>query len=158
MSKYRVNGLVGALLFGAFAMIPAGSSADHLGRYQVADGMTIYLGIMAAEVLRKNPDQYPYHARSEVPSGKNMYHLLVAIFDNASGERIADAEVEARVSPLGLAGPKRRLDQMSVAGAITYCNYFKLSPGETYVVRTEIRRPGVPGLVRAEFILERHSE
>ncbi len=141
------------LVVGFLAMFSATSWADHVGQSIVVGGMEVHLGIMAAEVLRKHPEQYPYHERGKIPSGKNMYHVLLALFDRSSGERITDADVEARISPLGLSGPKRRLEPMSVAGAITYCNYFRLSPTDTYVVRAEIRRPGVSRVTRAEFVL-----
>jgi hypothetical protein len=45
-----------------------------------------------------------------------------------------------------------------VAGALTYCNYFRISPSDTTVIQAEIRRPGVARVTRARFILERHPE
>ena len=156
MSRPRVNGLFGALLVGILVMFPVASSADHVGQSLVVGGMEVHLGIMAAQVLRQHPEQYPYHEQSKIPSGKNMYHVLLALFDRSNGERITDADVEVRVSPLGLSGPKKRLEPMSVAGAITYCNYFKLSPTEMYILRADIRRPDLSRAIRAEFVLRPH--
>lgn len=152
MWKNRLNGLLGALLTGLLVTFPAAASAGHLERSQVVDGMIVYLGIMSAEVLRQHPDRYPEHARGEIPSGRNMYHVLVTLFDNTSGERITDADVKARVSPLGLAGPKKDLHPMSEAGALCYCGYFELSPTDTYVIKVQIRRPGVPRVIEVEFL------
>lgn len=166
MSRNLLNGAFGALLAGLLVIFPAvssaghlESSAGHLERSQVVDGMVVYLGIMAAEVLREHPDQHPeLQMHGGIPSGKDMYHVLVTLFDGSSGERITDADVKARVSPLGLAGPIKHLHPMSTAGAICYCAYFELSPTDTYVIRLKIRRPGVPGVIEAEFLHRPHSE
>ena len=156
MWKNRLNGLLGALLVGLLVMFPAASSADDLERSQVVDGMVVYLGIMPAEVMRQHPDRYSEHARGKIPPGRNMYHVLVTLFDSASGERITDADVKARVSPLGLTGPEKDLHPISTAGAICYCDYFELSPTDTYVIKLQIRRPGVPRVIEAEFLHRPH--
>ena len=77
--------------------------------------------------------------------------VLVAPFDASSGERITDAEVKARISPLGLVGPRKHLHQVPVSDAMTYCNYFNLSPMDTYIITVEIRRPGAPDAIKATF-------
>lgn len=151
MSRNSLNRLFGALLMGLLLIFPGVSSAGHLERSQVVDGVLVYLGIMSTKVLRQHPEQYPEHEPDTIPSGKNMYHVLVALFDSSTGERITDADVEARVSPLGLIGPKKHLHTMSTAGAVCYCDYFELSPTDIYVIHVEIRRPGVPGVIQAEF-------
>lgn len=156
MSRHRLLGLLGALFVGLAGLFPVGARADHLGQYEVADGMTVYLGLMAAEVLRQHPQRYPAQMRAKIPRAANTYHVLLALFDNASGERITDAEVEARVSPVGLVGTTRRLDPMVVAGALTYCNYFKIKPTDTYLVEARIRRPGASRVVEVRFVLEPH--
>ena len=69
-----VNALFGTLFAGFLAIFPAASSADHVGQTLVVDGMEVYLGIMAAEILREHPEQYPYHERKKIPSGSDMYH------------------------------------------------------------------------------------
>ena len=71
--------------------------------------------------------------------------------------RITDADVVATVAPLGLAGARKRLDATTVAGAVTYCNHFRVSAGENYVIRARIRRPGTAE-VAAEFTLLAHAQ
>lgn len=161
MSRNGLNALFGALLVGLLVMFPTASLAGHLERSlersQVVDGLLVYLGIMGADVIREHPEQYPeHHMHGGVPSGKNMYHVLVTLFDGSTGERITDADVEARVSPLGLVGPKKELHSMITAGAVCYCNYFELSPTDIHVIRVEIRRPGVPGVIETEFLHKPH--
>lgn len=158
MSRNLLNALFGSLLVGFVAMSPAASSAGHLGQSQVANGMAIYLGVMPAERLTEHPDWYPAHERSKIPSGKNIYHVMLALFSHSTGKRITNADVEVRVSLLGLSGQKKHLDPTLVAGVITYCNYFMLSPQETYVVRAQIRLPGVPHPIHANFVLASHAD
>ena len=81
---------------------------------------------------------------------------MLALFDNATGERIANAVAEARVSPIGLSGPKRLLVPRSVGGAITYCNFFRLSPSDTYVLQAVIHRPEMSRASEVRFVFENH--
>jgi len=111
---------------------------------------------MPAEVLRSHPERYPRHEGTKIPAGKNVYHVMLALFDHATGARITDAEVAATVAPLGLAGASKRLDATTVAGAGTYCNYFSMSARENYVIRARIRRPGMVE-VGVEFTLLAHA-
>ncbi len=158
MRKALAVALFGALFACALVVFSSATSADHLGQTQTVNGLDIYLGVVSAEVLRQDPDRYPYHEQAKLPSGKDMYHVMLALFDKASGERITDAVVKARVAPLALGGPTRPLEPVLVAGALTYCNYFRISPSDTYVIQAEIRRPGLARVTRARFILERHPE
>ncbi len=152
-----LNILSAALLAGLLAIAASPASGDHLGRSVIAGGIVVYLGIMPAEVLRSHPERYPRHEATKIPAGKNVYHVMLAIFDHATGARITDADVVATVAPLGLAGASKRLDATTIAGAVTYCNYFPISAGENYVIRARIRRPG-RAEVTAEFTLLAHVD
>jgi hypothetical protein len=149
MSTTHLKGVMAALLFGLLATHPGATSAEHPSGYVVSNGMTVYLGIMPVNALRKHPEALPKD--HPLPSGKNLHHVLVAIFDSATGERVTEAEVEARISPLGLAGLKKPMHPSAAAGQLTFCNFFTLSPGDTYVIRVDIRRPGTPSVATAEF-------
>ncbi len=158
MRKIFAIALFGALFVCALIVFSSATSAGHLGRTQTVNGLEVYLGVVSAEALRQRPDRYPYHEQAKLPSGKDMYHVMLALFDKTSGARITDAVVEARVAPLALAGPTRALEPTLVAGALTYCNYFKISPSDTTVIQAEIRRPGVARVVRARFVLDGYPE
>ena len=156
MAKAFRIALFSILFACTLAVFGAAISGDHAGRSITVDGMSVHLGLMPAEALRQHPEWYPEHEQSEIPSGKDFYHVMLALFDTATGERITNAVVEARVSPLGLSGPKRSLEPKRVNGATTYCNYFRLSPLDTYVIQAVIRRPGVSRASEVRFVLERH--
>ena len=69
------------------AVSPA--SAVEQGQRRVVKGVVIYLGIMPAEILQK---ELPEHADPKmhdgVPPGGHVYHVMVALFDQATGRRI----------------------------------------------------------------------
>ena len=150
--------LFGTLLAFSLVAFPGASSADHVGQTLTIDGMDVYLGLIRVDALRQNPDQYPSHRPEKFPSGKNVYHVMFALFDKASGVRITDAVVDATVAPLAFSGLKKNLHPTVVAGALTYCNYFRISPLDTYVIKAEIRLPEACCVFRARFVLERQTE
>jgi hypothetical protein len=87
-----------------------------------------------------------------------MYHILVALFDKSTGRRIDGAVVEATVAPFGLSGPTRIMYPTAPAGMINYCNWFRLSSGDIYVIHVTVRRPEIRTMRTAEFTLRRFSE
>jgi hypothetical protein len=92
-----------------------------------------------------------------VPSGRHSYHIVVAVFDAATGARIEDAAVEARVAEPGLAGSARQLEPMLIADTITYGNYFELSGDAPYRIDLSIRRPGSASPIKVEFTYEHRT-
>ncbi|MFQ5953437.1 MAG: hypothetical protein ACE5JZ_00055 [Kiloniellales bacterium] len=157
MSRHRIIGLVGALIVWLLGTFSAAASPGGPNWSQTVDGMLVHLGIMSTQVMRQHPDQYPEHfIEGEPPAGRHMYHVLVTVFERSSGERITNADVEMRVSPIGLAGRQKHLHAMSVRGAACYCNYFYMPPTDSYRISVQIRRPGVPVVARAKFLYTHH--
>jgi hypothetical protein len=118
--------------------------------HQVVDGVEVYFGIVPAQLVRGHPPEHPEgEMHGGVPVGEN--HILVALFERASGQRITDAEVTAAVSGKGMKRLNKRLEPMTVAGALTYGNYFAMPGTGPYRIEVEIRRPGVARALRASF-------
>ena len=118
----------------------------------VAGGMLIYLGITPSGVLRDDPKHYGNHNKQcPVPSSADSYHVMVALFDKLTGKRIVNADVYARVSPLGLVGRRKHFGAITVAGAVTYCNYFDLSTTDRYDINLEVKRPVSSKVTHAKF-------
>ncbi len=157
MPKSFVIALFGAL-FCSLVVFSTAASATHLGQTKTVDGVVIYLGVVPAAVMWQNPDTYPAHEPSKIPSSKHTHHVMLALFDGPGGERITDAIITAHVAPLALAGATKTLDPTVVAGVLTYCNYFRISPLDTTVIQVEIRRPDTARVIHARFILEGHIE
>ncbi len=98
MPKSFVIALIGAL-FCSVVVFSTAASATHLGQTKTVDGVAIYLGMVPAAVMRQNPDTYPAHEPSKIPSSKHVHHVMLALFDGRGGERITNAVVTARVAP-----------------------------------------------------------
>lgn len=138
--------LVGTLLVGLlWAINPA--TAGQGGETKSAGGLTIYLGVVPAELV-KGPGPHsadrPMHGG---PShGVHERHIVVAVFDAANNARIEDATVTAKVSGLGLSGPQKVLEPMKLANTVTYGAYFNLT-ADLYTIRVTVQRPGAKPVV-----------
>lgn len=156
MQTTRLNNLFPMLwtsTLGLLALLlPLLIEAADQGQPRVVNGVAIYLGVLPSEMILGHPRE---HTEAEmhggIPAGEHRYHIVIALFDSASGKRITDAEVTARVSELGLFGPQKKLDPMLIAGTVTYGNYFTLSARGPYRIQVQIRRPGMPGAIEAVF-------
>lgn len=129
---------------------------------QLADGIMVYLGVVPVEVVLEHvPQHLPPHPEAQMhggpPEQPQRYHVMVALFDAASGARISNATVTARVSELALAVTEKRLELMTIAGFATYGNYFPMPNAGPYRIEVRIRRPGVGGEVRTTFDYELSS-
>ena len=158
MPKSFAIATFGALIVCSLVIFSASASAGHFGQTKTVDGMVIYLGMVPAAVLRQHPSDYPAHEVSKIPSGKHVHHVMLALFDHPGGKRITDAVVTVRVAPLALGGATRPLDPTMVAGVLSYCNYFRISPSDTTVIQAKIRRPDGARVIQARFIVEPHTE
>jgi hypothetical protein len=132
---------------------PGAAFADDAWNHRLAAGLEVYLGVTpAALVLRAHPRN---HTEAEMhdgaPQGAHAQHVMVAIFDAETGERVEDATVEARVTPLGLASVTRPLEPMNVADTVSYGNYFTMRGDGPYQIRIAIDRNGSAPSAIAEF-------
>lgn len=146
------------LALAAVAMLFVGTAfAYHSSGYKVANGLTIYYAVIPAEILRSYPEGSPEAiAHASIPRGKNVDHLLVAVFEGESMERITDARVTVRVRETGMGWAKKRLEPMMLYNALTYCNFFTFDKHPTYTIVIEVRRPGSPAVVTTEFEYKHH--
>jgi hypothetical protein len=82
---------------------------------------------------------------------KGPSDLVLAPFDAAKGERIAQAEVTATVTLLGGASVTRRLEPMTIADQPSFGGFFSLGMPGIYRLRFEVRRPGIAQRASTEF-------
>ena len=131
----------------------AATSSDS----RIVDGLAIYYAVLPAEIIRGHPKEHPEAVmHGGVPKGKHVHHVMIALFDGKSLERITDAQVTATVGEIGLVGRKKQLEPFTVANALTYGNYFEFSTSATYTVDIEIRQPGSPRVVETRFDYKHH--
>jgi hypothetical protein len=118
--------------------------------HQTVSGIEIYLGVLPAAIVGGHPREHP---EAEMHGGApgSGYHVMVALFDAKTGKRITDARVNAKVVAPSLYTVGKQLGPMTVAGSLTYGNYFNMLRGETYRIDLEIRRRGAPGVIHATF-------
>ncbi|KAB2916764.1 MAG: hypothetical protein F9K29_10710 [Hyphomicrobiaceae bacterium] len=116
------------------------TAAAEISAAKTAGGLTVYLGVVPAEIVRAQHPRGP-QVHGRVPKGAHEYHIVAAVFDAATNARVTDAKVTAKVSGLGLSGPQKTLEVMKVADTISYGAFFNLSP-DLYTIRLTIQRPG----------------
>ena len=130
----------------AIAAIPASLAQSEDDYTQTIGGVSVYLGIIPAEIVKGHPTLH-----GGIPTGPHEYHVVAAVFDAANSARITDATVTARVAAVGLAGPEKTLEPMNIANTITYGEFFRLPGADLYTIRVSVQRPGSQHPVVVEF-------
>lgn len=129
------------------------STAAEEAPYKTAGGLTVYLGVMPAEIVKGHPAMH-----GGTPRGAHQYHVVVAIFDAGSGARVSDAAVATKVSGLGLSGPVTTLEPMKIADTTTYGTFVNLPGTDLYTIELTIRRSGSMEPVVVEFKYDHRRE
>jgi hypothetical protein len=109
--------------------------------YKVANGLGIYLRVVPAEMVKGPPPhsaERPIHGA--VPGRTHAFHVVAAIFDADTRERVSDAKVTAQVSRLGQSGTEKTLEPMEIAGPTVYGGFFDLLTPDLYTIRLTIER------------------
>ena len=133
------------------------SHASDVTRYKVVDRIGIYLGVVPTDLIMKHPMEHTERAmHGGVPLGKHHHHVMVALFESKTGDRLTDAKVTANVVELGLAGHTKELEPMTIAGTLTYGNYFDLGVSGVYRILVRVRTPGLAHIIEAQFEYKHH--
>jgi len=137
-------GMLCVLLF-----VPAAFAADNAAQRIRADGLLVDWGVISAESVEGNPE-INYEV---VGSIKDKYHLVVAVFDANTGQRITNAQISAKVRHFGKLRPEEKaLHTLRVNGAdMSYGNYFEMPPSRTNTITLAILGPGAPQPVTVKF-------
>ena len=119
---------------------------------KTVSGITFYLGVMPAEIVRGHPSEHPESTMHGLPpKGSGARHVVVALFDAKTGERIAGASVSGRVEQVGLAAEQKDLEPMQIAGTLTYGNFYAMPGGGIYKIKIVVKRKGTSSRIEAEF-------
>ena len=152
----------GLLAVGLAALLIAACGHRNLPRsVQTVDGMTIYLGVMPAELVQGHSTTLadPQALHGGTPPNRSSHHIVVALFDAKTGARITDAQVRARVAHHSYGdAPDTVLAPMQINDTMSYGNFFLLEGSGAWRIRLEIRRPGVAHPVDAEFGYEHQPD
>jgi len=140
-----------ALLFGV-ALLGCNVAAADPAYRQVADGVVVYLGVLPAAMIQGRHEEDPeVVTHNGIPRGRHAFHVMAAVFDAGSGVQIDDAQVEARVAPLGLPGVTRSLETMRIDDTVTYGNYFTMRGESPYDIEITITRAAAGAPVTTRF-------
>ena len=146
-----------SVLAGVAALMLGTAFAADSNLHKVVHGVSIYLGVIPAELVLGHPRSHPEaQMHGGVPAGQHRYHVVVALFDDATGKRITGARVKANVSEIGLSGAQKKLEPMLIAGTVSYGNYFAMpSTDNPYRIQVRIELPGVTDAIEAQFDYQR---
>lgn len=119
---------------------PMQAAADP--HHKLVEGMDVYFGVMRADAVRAQV--------KNAPTGKGYYHINISVADNKTQAPVSDAQVVLRVSD-GMSTQTKTLNPVAANNAVSWGNFFKFEKGNVYNIRTEIKRPGAPEAVVANF-------
>ncbi len=108
---------------------------------RTADGISVYLGVMPAAIVRGHPQGHPESTMHGGPPRSSIQrHIVVALFDARTFERIVDAEITATVEGVGHIGrTTKKLEPMDIAGAQTFGGYFPFEGRDRFTIHLDIK-------------------
>jgi hypothetical protein len=144
------------VVFGVF--ISGCSDYGDLPRnMQTVDGLTVYLGVMPAELVQGHstvPGD-PQALHGGTPQNRSSHHIVVALFDAKTGVRITDARIRAGVGDRSYNHePDRSLEPMQIEGMMSYGNFFPMQGAGTWRIHLEILWAGASHPIEADFAYE----
>ena len=138
----------------ALLVLTAGCTKQEAPRNsQVVDGVAIYLGVVPSQIVEGHPGS---HVESKmhggVPVAGHSDHVVVALFEDATGKRIEDAQVIGSIAEMGTDSDRTNFERMRIDGTITYGGYISNAPaGHEYHLKLRIQRPGNKNEIDATF-------
>ena len=150
---FCINASLAAVTVAAavFLNAPASARDPERGSSQTVQGLTFAYGIVPPQIVQAHPEQHAeqgMHKGQKTSGGK---HIVLALFDAESGQRVTRAKVVATVSLLGGSTVTKELEAMPIAGQASFGGFFPLGVPGVYRIRFEVARPGNSGLSVAEF-------
>lgn len=129
------------------------ASAGVQDRDRTVGDLRVVLGVMPAALLTDHPEQHEEATmHGGLPAGRSYYHVLVALFDRRTGERITEADVHASVGELGFNPSLRDLKRMNAGGVVTFGNFFAMPDTGPYQITVTVRTPQSPVPVDVKFV------
>lgn len=126
--------------------VPTHAGAAHNPQHVTTDGLEIYYGVLPAAMVRGHEQEH-----GGKPKASGFSHVIVSLFDSATGRRISNAKVTALVAEIGLLGEEKELEPMKVNDVMTLANYFRMTGPGPYWIELSVRLPGAHRLIQARF-------
>ena len=125
----------------------AAARAEESSQSVSEQGLRAYFGFVPSAVAQDPARSGGATSQHGAPApGEHSYHLIVAIFNAATEERITNATVTASVHlhQPARGAPAKTLDPMKIGDTISYGNFFELPRGGVYRIRLSVAREGRP--------------
>lgn len=153
LSRRSALGLAAAALVAAQLAGPAQGQGTVDDTSRIVDGVLAYLGVIPAAMVQGHPKAHPEAAmHGGPPEGRGQKHLVLALFDAASGARIDTATVSVTVTGLGhIGGTRLTLDPMLIAGTVTWGTFIDLPERDKYELVFDVVLPNRPGTLSFPF-------
>jgi len=148
MGKVLTLALVSSFML--FASLVAGAQPAH-GLHHASGAVVFEYGWVPAARVAEHPPEHAETTMHGGARGQSGSHIVVALFDRASGTRIAGAKVEVSIAPLGGAAVNQVLQPMSIEGLPSYGGYVSVARPGLYRIRFAAQAPGIAGVASAEF-------
>lgn len=150
--------LLGTGLGVVLAGLPREAGAVHQeGTFRQAGNLAVYLVVIPSAVVRGHPPEHRGQGmHGGPPPDPYAHHLIVAVFEVATGERVTDAAVTAIVHglhhrlPEDMPRERIAMEPMSVGGAPAYGGFATLPARAQFSIEVEVVRPRAAP-VRAVF-------
>jgi hypothetical protein len=114
-------------------------------------GVTLYWGLVPAAVVAQTHDVEALHG-GPPKGGGQVHHLVVALFDTATGRRIDDAIVRARLGEIGIAdAAPKYLTPMKIADQVSYGQVFGVAKAGPYRFTVWVRLAQRPEDIEFSF-------
>lgn len=114
-------------------------------------GLLFHYGLVPSEMVLSHPQAHEERRMHPGDARKGRSHLVLAIFDAASGERIANAEVMVHITLVGGPSTTKALEPMDIAKLPSFGAFVPVGAPGIYKIRFEVKRPGIAGAENAEF-------
>lgn len=129
----------------------AGAAAQPAPTQRQAGGLVLQYGLVPAEMVIAVSRPQAEREMHGGAAGKSGSHLVLAIFDAASGQRISEAEVMTHITLVGGASTTKRLEPMNINDMPSFGAFVPIGAPGIYKIRFEVKRAGVEGTASAEF-------
>lgn len=120
-------------------------------------GVTFYYGVVKGAIVREHPTEHAEaNMHSGPPASPAAYHIVLALFETATNQRITDATVEVRLGRLG--GPVNTwlpMEAMRDAGSESFGRYAELPDAGRYLLEFRVNRAGRTRPITEQFAFER---
>lgn len=128
--------------------------ADDSPRHQIVDGVNVYLGVMPTAMIQDQHDMPKAKLEHQGQSSEaEFHHILIALIDAQTGQRLSPISIDAEVSGLGgLAAQFKSLEAMNIHRTVSYGNYFHFPDRGSYRLRFTIHLSGRDSPVVTEFM------